>query len=213
MGKKPAQSAATRQKLMCAFWELYTQKGIEQISIREVTDLAGCNRGTFYIHFRDIYDILNQIEDSFFPAGTFPFLPGNSSPNMTVRQMIRKMASLYEHYGKYVTVLLGDHGDPRFVQRLKEQYMLILSSLPRVIQMDETIRPYFIEYCCCGVMAMIHFWLNQKPQPPAEDFILIAIQILMPESAQKLLTRLDEPLSAFIDTEALKRLRELSESS
>lgn len=34
MGKKPAQSAATRQKLMCAFWELYTQKGIEQISIR-----------------------------------------------------------------------------------------------------------------------------------------------------------------------------------
>ena len=54
MGKKPLQSAATRQKLIDAFWELYTVKGIEQISVKEITDSAGCNRGTFYLHFKDV---------------------------------------------------------------------------------------------------------------------------------------------------------------
>ena len=47
MGKYEEVSARTRQNLMDAFWELYCEKRIEKITVREITAKAGYNRGTF----------------------------------------------------------------------------------------------------------------------------------------------------------------------
>lgn len=198
MGKKPAQAAATRQKLIDAFWSLYTQKGIEHISVKEITDLAGCNRGTFYLYFKDIYDILNQIEDALIPQWLFPPVCPEEYENMTIRQMIENMAAFFERHRKYVVVLLGDHGDPHFARRLKERYLSLLSALPKVDGLDETVRPYYIEYCTCGILAMVRFWLNNEPQLPVKDFILTAIRVILPEKSQEILNALDSPVHSAI---------------
>lgn len=194
MGKKPLQSAATRQKLIDAFWELYTVKGIEQISVKEITDSAGCNRGTFYLHFKDVYDLLNQIEDSLFPEGLLPQDEEDGCGPLTVRQMIEKMVFCYEQHSRYITVLLGGHGDPRFAYRLKEHYQTILELLPPAGDMDETSRRFFFEYCCGGIQAMISFWLNTNPRLSVEDFILLAIRVVLPQYADAILNQLDQPL-------------------
>ena len=47
MKKQPEVTAATRQKLMDAFWTLYKEKAIDKISIAEITNITGNNRGTF----------------------------------------------------------------------------------------------------------------------------------------------------------------------
>lgn len=65
MKKQPQVTARTRRKLMNAFWEIYCEKGIHQITVGAVTKLAGYNRGTFYEYFSDIYDLLDQLEDTF----------------------------------------------------------------------------------------------------------------------------------------------------
>lgn len=41
----------TRNNLVNAFWDLYCQKDINKITIKEITDRAGYNRATFYIYF------------------------------------------------------------------------------------------------------------------------------------------------------------------
>lgn len=51
-------SHETKKLLSNAFKELMKEKPVEKISIREITDLAGLNRQTFYYHFEDIYDLL-----------------------------------------------------------------------------------------------------------------------------------------------------------
>ncbi|MCI8565544.1 MAG: TetR/AcrR family transcriptional regulator [Lachnospiraceae bacterium] len=207
MGKKPAQAAATKQKLIDAFWSLYTQKGIEQISIKEITDLAGCNRGTFYLYFRDIYDMLGQIEDALFHKETFPPFTSESCRHMTLRQIIEKMAAFHEKHRRYILVLLGEHGDPQFAERMKRQYMLILAALPHVRSLNESARPYYIEYCCSGILSMIRYWLKYEPQLTVADFILTAIQVILPESAQKILDQLDSPLDDIFDFEHLSEWR------
>lgn len=53
----------TKNNLRIAFWSLYAQKPIEKISIKEITELAGYNRGTFYLYYNDVYDLLHQIEE------------------------------------------------------------------------------------------------------------------------------------------------------
>ena len=55
-------SERTRKDLETAFWKLYAQKSVESISIRELTETAGYNRGTFYLHYQDIYALLESVE-------------------------------------------------------------------------------------------------------------------------------------------------------
>ena len=62
MKKQPQITEQTKDKLRSAFWTLYSSKPIDKITIKEITDLAGYNRGTFYLYYKDVYDILASIE-------------------------------------------------------------------------------------------------------------------------------------------------------
>ncbi len=42
------------------------QKPLKSITVRELTELADLNRGTFYLHFKDVYDLAEQIENGIF---------------------------------------------------------------------------------------------------------------------------------------------------
>lgn len=52
MKKQPQITEQTKDKLRSAFWTLYSSKPIDKITIKEITDLAGYNRGTFIYTIR-----------------------------------------------------------------------------------------------------------------------------------------------------------------
>ena len=61
--KQPQVTEQTRANLTQAFWSLYLEKPIEKITVREITDRAGYNRATFYLYYRDVYDLFDQLEE------------------------------------------------------------------------------------------------------------------------------------------------------
>ena len=63
MRKQPEVTEQTKANLRTAFWSLYKEKAIEKITIKEITDAAGYNRGTFYLYYKDVYDLFNKIEE------------------------------------------------------------------------------------------------------------------------------------------------------
>ena len=63
MRKQPQVTEQTRANLRQAFWELYAERPVEKISVREITDRAGYNRATFYLYYHDVYELLEEIED------------------------------------------------------------------------------------------------------------------------------------------------------
>lgn len=52
----------TKARLRLALGELMREKSPEEITVTELTARADVNRGTFYCHYRDIYDMLGQLE-------------------------------------------------------------------------------------------------------------------------------------------------------
>ncbi len=56
----------TRDQLETAMLELLREKDARSITVQELTRRADVNRGTFYTHYRDIYDLLDQMENSLF---------------------------------------------------------------------------------------------------------------------------------------------------
>jgi AcrR family transcriptional regulator len=48
----------TRQLLLQAFSDLFSEKGFHAMTVQDITERARVNRGTFYSHFEDKYTIL-----------------------------------------------------------------------------------------------------------------------------------------------------------
>ena len=112
MHKQSETSERTRQYLMDAFWSLYTTRRIDKITVREITTKAGYNRGTFYEYFRDVYDVLDQIEAQALPS--FEELPIMMDAGEVSPVFVASFLSLYREKFKVYDVLLGENGDPAF---------------------------------------------------------------------------------------------------
>lgn len=50
----------TKAQLLQSLMTLMQEKDIKDISVKELSDLADINRGTFYLHYRDVYDMLDR---------------------------------------------------------------------------------------------------------------------------------------------------------
>jgi AcrR family transcriptional regulator len=50
-----------KQSLMDTAFELYTSKGIARTSIADIVERAGMAKGTFYLYFRDKYDLQEKL--------------------------------------------------------------------------------------------------------------------------------------------------------
>ena len=53
----------TKQQLRSALTTLLLEKDFSDITVREISERADVNRGTFYSHYRDAFDLLTSVED------------------------------------------------------------------------------------------------------------------------------------------------------
>lgn len=172
MKKQPQITEQTKANLKDVFWKLYTEKPIERISIKEITDLAGYNRGTFYLYYKDVYDIFSQIEDEVLDK-VKKVLDESLEKNDTfdLSEQMSVLLEMMQTHSHYATVLLSDQGDPRFVSRLKE---IILPLLNRYFISAEGHNAYQLslltEFYLAGLLASVNIWLS-NPQMPLDEFI------------------------------------------
>ncbi len=52
----------TRNNILDAFIELRSEKPLEKITVKELAERAQISKQTFYLHYRDIYDLSEQLE-------------------------------------------------------------------------------------------------------------------------------------------------------
>ena len=53
----------TRDTLKRTLAELVREKDLRDITVRDITEKADLNRGTFYLHYKDVYDLMEKMED------------------------------------------------------------------------------------------------------------------------------------------------------
>ena len=59
--KKEEKKQEKKQKLLESSFNLFTKKGIKNTSVQEITENAGTAKGTFYLYFKDKYEVENQL--------------------------------------------------------------------------------------------------------------------------------------------------------
>ena len=61
MGKVEENKQQKEQSLLSTAFRLFTTKGIVKTSVSDIAEQAGVAKGTFYLYFRDKYDIQNKL--------------------------------------------------------------------------------------------------------------------------------------------------------
>ena len=53
----------TKSAIINSFLELRSKKPLERITVKELSDFAQINKATFYLHYKDIYDLSESLEE------------------------------------------------------------------------------------------------------------------------------------------------------
>ena len=61
MGKIDENKKRKKEALISTAYDLFTTKGINATSISDIVKKAGVAKGTFYLYFKDKYDIKDKL--------------------------------------------------------------------------------------------------------------------------------------------------------
>ena len=172
----------TKEKLQSSFITLMQEKQITQITVKELCDLADVNRGTFYCHYTDIFDLLAKMEIAFFTAfeSIFDGSPGKKySASLTKNYLHAIFRFTYENRD-FCRALLGPHGDMAFVNRMKQFVYDKCCTYWRDLNPQLDRRKYdsfnaFIINGCVGIMAD---WLDSGIRESPEEVADAAAKIV-----------------------------------
>ena len=175
MKKESENTTQTKENLTQAFWSLYQLKKIEQITIKEITDKAGYHRSTFYLYFLDIYDVLNQLEETLLEYLKEQVLSSlENSPNDDITQTL---ADVYETKGDYFGTLLGENGDPYFSQKMKDVMRPALSNAFGLPEKDiHTV--YIFEFGLSALIGTLTYWYNNQREIPSKEMVKLTKSML-----------------------------------
>ncbi len=189
----------TRKLLQQALFELAIEKGFAAVTVRDIADRAMVNRSTFYRHYLDKYDLLNQYLDRLqaltSEAASSAEKAGPTSPESVPAGLLVLVRHVQEHADFY-RVMLGQHGDQAFTHRFRQlsekRYRYLFSRHaeahdPKAPPTD--MRLSYISYA--GVGAML--WWLENDQPCSPEQLAIWLGQLHMTSAGLTLQRLNPP--------------------
>lgn len=178
MNKQPEITMQTKKNLMDAFWQIYCEKRIEKITVKDITTKAGYNRGTFYEYFADVYDVLEQIEASILPNSLkHKEMMLTTDIHLTLEHLIE----VYSRNKKYFVVLLGKNGDPAFQEKVKNEYKTILRQRLQLLDVDQSILEYVLEYEMSAFIGVMTYCFTKEEDPDIKKMIQLLWKIMHSE--------------------------------
>ena len=153
----------TRKQLRECLVTLLKQKKVQDITVRELTELADLNRGTFYLHYKDVFDLLEKTESELLD-------------NFNQLVMKHDAEDLKKHpYGIFVEIytlaydnadlveiLLGENGDLNFLNRLKQLIRdKCLHDWMEVVRTGSTaVFDAYFAFIVSGCLGLVQHWLK-----------------------------------------------------
>ena len=163
--KEDRRVRRTKKLLSQALTQLLQEKQAKEITVKELTDLADMNRGTFYLYYRDIFDMLEKIEDSLFSSlDAIMARHEEEAASAKTKPLLLDLFTFIEENQEICRVLLSANGDMNFLHRLNE----VVREKCRIawvsLQKDQTAEEefdYHYSFVVFGCAGLIRAWLNR----------------------------------------------------
>lgn len=158
----------TRALLIQGLITLMRKKEIKDISVKELADLVDINRGTFYLHYSDIYDMVSKLEDDLFQEFESILDKDLEDPRQLTSyyNILLDIFTTLDANREITRVLIGPHGDLVFVNRMKELVKERLARLMASMEQGQGFE-YYYAFVVSGYIGVFETWLlMDDPLPP-----------------------------------------------
>jgi AcrR family transcriptional regulator len=159
MGTHIENKKQTHTKIIDAFWELYKEKPIEKITVKEVVAISKNSRNTFYAHFSDVYEILESLQAIVLERAENHLRETYSLLTLSSGELVSKHINTFEDIGDYLCIFLSKNDDHNFYRAyidLNKRYLYkYLVDNKQSITYKEEIE---IHYMLSGMISVTVFW-------------------------------------------------------
>lgn len=169
MKKQPEQTAHTKQMMIDAFWDLAEKQGLHSVTVSAITKEAGFNRGTFYVYFKDIDDLIIQAEEDMILDLQHRMKSAISEGSIANYEIAsKKMMEILTVYDNKLFLMLGRNGDPDFLARVREEFSTVFHEL--FDKMDENpYSGYIIAYMTSAFTGTLTYWHDMGSKISIEE--------------------------------------------
>jgi AcrR family transcriptional regulator len=169
-----------------ALTELMEEKGVEGITVSDLTERANINRGTFYLHYRDINDLWEQSEDEI--INEIEMLTQLINPQDAINYNSQAepfpfIISLFEYLlenSSFMKIILGPKGGASFQGKLKGLIKRTFSNIILTHLKEENMlvpTEFLMAYVSSAHLGVIQYWLESGMANSPREMALILSRI------------------------------------
>ena len=189
------RSVRTRRALRQALAKEISATGdLSRVTVTAVTERAGVTRRTFYSHFRDIPDLVNQIEDETLAEFRAPLARIAACHLNDLRAALdrgepapgaKELLACVRERGDYLRPLLGNGGDPAFAERIKALVYEVVGERARDGLDLRALGPlvdYYLTFAISAEVGVLLRWLEggMRESVPTMARLMTALMFVRP---------------------------------
>ncbi|PZM65056.1 TetR/AcrR family transcriptional regulator [Paenibacillus dendritiformis] len=160
----------TKKRIRCALIELMNEKEFGAITVQDIAERADINRGTFYLHYQDKYDLFERSVDDMLEELAKAVGPTEdekrSMPHKYPEKQVIRLFSHFRLHRDFYKTMFGDNArtyfNNRFTEMLYQQFSQAFEALkltPRAVNgLNKEIVSHYVLFAHLGVLVN---WLGQ----------------------------------------------------
>jgi AcrR family transcriptional regulator len=181
-GKAEYRSAIRSRKLIKqAFVELMREKGIDEISVKDIVTKADINRGTFYAHYTGTHAVIEQIENEII-ATLLEFMNEFQYGQLIENPLpfLLKIASFLEQDLEFYRLFFSAQHSLTFINKMKTLFLDKMVSNEKTLATIKNKDQFLIcaNFFAYGFVGLYHDWFNHKIKMSLNDLSLIVSQTI-----------------------------------
>ena len=159
----------TKKIIKESLLKLLETREIHQVTVTDICKNADINRGTFYTHYKDAYDLLQSMEDELF-SQIVKYI-SETPAEKYYDSLLLKVLELIKENKDLCKILICRQGDNLLLDKLI--FIANKADLEHIYSVSDEINKsysnYYIRYIVGGCIAIIQTWLeNDLPESPKE---------------------------------------------
>ena len=172
----------TKQALKDSLIDALGVKPIEKVTVKELCEKADVNRGTFYSHYADQYDLYNELIYDLIDRAlkvTGPLMEPNQRIHdqlkaaVDVFKFVRANADLIRILLENFNIFGSDRYDDMFNKMVHKFY---LDDIKRQVP-DERYVDMVYQFVITANITMIKYWLNTGMKESEEEMAVLAMKL------------------------------------
>ncbi|KIR02135.1 hypothetical protein P261_00949 [Lachnospiraceae bacterium TWA4] len=170
----------TKTQLKNGLLHILQRKNLKDITIKELVDEVDINRSTFYLHYSDVYQVMDEIECELFEELKTIIASHPSKDMEDTFAFVNDLFIAFDENRELSVLLMGPNGDISFIQKAEKLIQdMIEQRLSSALGENYKISPYIYSFCRSGIFGLLKTWVEDDHPAKPEEVAKITYELLL----------------------------------